>query len=603
MPASTVHLVIIHHGLWGSPSNTSYLTSTLAKYHGATISPSTPTSSFTPPESISTLSAHAETHPNAQRHDIRMVVLNSGINSGDHTYDGIDWCGERLVKEIYSEVERIESEEKGQVLKLSLIGYSLGGLVIRYAAGLMYADGFFATKQAGEGRADNKLPFKSRPKPHSLSTIATPHLGISATGSTFSKVAKYVGSRSLGRSGRQLYLADSGWVPPKATDNEASSIASSAQSSNTEQQDRASSTSQTKQANKGLCLIEALSDPRFTFLSALRQFSRIDIYANAIADLTVPYRTAAFEPHDPFTTPSHLSLTRHPDHPALLLSYAAKQPEPHRKSLFKRMGETFSPKNLPWILNPQRFPFRFPLNYVGWVCLPVLLPVMLGLVLHKLRSDSRVSNGRVEVLERLWAVENGHLPDEGESAADDVAEMNGNASGSGKAKGKGKANRLDKATRGDLESKRISGLLASVEAEVEETIREVGEDYVAEEPSSSSSSSSNITSGTDPTASKSSDLNTDDSSRYVIKPNTPTHASSPPNAYHVSPSQHPLTLTQLRIASNLNNPSLLPQVKKHLAHFEDVLNAHAVIIVRTTSMETHRKGIPLIKAFVQRFDL
>lgn len=595
MPASTVHLVIIHHGLWGSPSNTSYLTSTLAKYHGATISPSTPTSSFTPPESISTLSAHAETHPNAQRHDIRMVVLNSGVNAGDHTYDGIDWCGERLVKDIYTEVERIETEEKGEVAKLSLIGYSLGGLVIRYAAGFMYADGFFSTTQAGEGKADNKMTFKSRPKPQSLSTIATPHLGISSTGSTFSKVAKYVGSRSLGRSGRQLYLADSGWIPPKATNAEPSSTSSSAQSSTAEQQDRASSPSQAKQANQGLCLVEALSDPRFTFLCALRQFSRIDIYANAIADLTVPYRTAAFELDDPFTTPSHLSLVRHPDHPALLLSYAAKSPEPHQKSLFKRLGETFSPKNLPWILNPQRFPFKFPLNYVAWVCLPVLLPVMLGLVLHKLRSESRVSNGRVEVLERLWAVEKGHLPDE------DVTKANGNANGNGKGKPKSKANRLDKATRGDLESKRISGLLASVEAEVEETIREVGEDYVAEQPSSSSSS--NVSDGTDSTASNSSDLNTDDSSRYVIKPNTPTLTSSPPNAYHIPPSQHPLTVTQLRIASNLNNPSLLPQVKKHLAHFQDVLNAHAVIIVRTTSMETHRKGIPLIKAFVERFGL
>ena len=148
MPASTVHLVVIHHGLWGSPANTEYLSTTLAKFHGGTISPSC---TLTPPESTATIAVHASTHPNASRTDVRLVVLNTHINSGDHTYDGIDWCGERLVKDVYKEVERVETDEESMVAKLSLIGYSLGGLVVRYAAGVMYSDGFFGGKGGGGG--------------------------------------------------------------------------------------------------------------------------------------------------------------------------------------------------------------------------------------------------------------------------------------------------------------------------------------------------------------------------------------------------------------------------------------------------------------------
>lgn len=575
MPSSNVHLVVIHHGLWGTPANTSFLTTTLAKFHGGTISP-TSASTLAPPESVATVAAHAETHPNAKRDDVRMVLLNSGVNGGDHTYDGIDWCAERLVQDVYREVQRIEDDEEGKeqrVTKISLVGYSLGGLVVRYAAGVMFSDGFFAsTTKDRKGQKGKELPFESRPIAASLSTIATPHLGVTLTGSTFSKVAKYVGSRSLGRSGKQLYLADRGWISSSASPSTAEPGASV--------HSRAS-----EDGDEGLCLIEALSDPRFSFLRALRLFNRIDIYANAVADLTVSYRTAAFEPHDPFVSPSHLALTRDPDHPALLTAYAATTPEPSSRSFWQRTAGALSPSKLPWILNPQRFPFRFPLNYIAWVCLPVLLPVMLGLVLHKLRSDSRVSKRRVQELEQLWAEQNGHLPSDGDADAD----------GNGKGKDKRKKVKLDTATRGRLERVRVAGLLAEVEAEVEETLREVGEDNVAQHPTTTTSPS--------PSSSSSSSSASGEESRYVVKPNTPTLALSPPEAYHIPTDEIPLTETQLRIARNLNNKTLLPQIAKHLAHFDDVLNAHAVIIVRTTTIETHKRGIPLIKAFAARFGI
>ncbi|SNX85940.1 uncharacterized protein MEPE_04649 [Melanopsichium pennsylvanicum] len=617
MPALKVHLVVIHHGLWGTPQNTSFLTSTLAKYHGGTISPAS-ASTLVPPESLDTIATHADSHPNSKRGDIRLVVLNSGVNAGDFTYDGIDWCGERLVTDVYAEVKRIEQEEEAinegeeedtgasrgngeaRVVKLSLIGYSLGGLIVRYAAGVMLSDGFFSMLLADQNSSSaakkkrTQLSFQSRPTPASLSTIATPHLGITETGSTFSKVAKYVGSRSLGRSGKQLYLADRGWIPPSSTSDNTPSNSSPPASSSDALTSNAHAHAHAESQEGGMCLIEALSDPRFTFHRALRLFSRIDIYANAVADLTVPYRTASFSPHDPFVAPLHLTLTRDSDHAVLLSSYAAKVPEPEMNPMWKQVAGKLSPKNLPWILNPQRIPFTFPLNYVAWVALPVLLPIMLGLVLHKLTSDSRVSNKRVEEFERMWGLDNGHLPNDHDEAVESIKTSKHGKKGN-------KVIKLDKATKEKLERTRIRGLLAEVEAEVEETLREVGEDYVAEESAQSTTESTSCTSSATEQNTIESENKYND--RYIVKSNDETIPLSPLESYHIPTSETPLTQIQLRTASNLNNKSLLPQVKKHLAHFEDVLNAHAVIIVRTTTMETHRKGMGLIKAFVERFGL
>lgn len=555
MLAGSVHLVVIHHGLWGSPANTEYLATTLAKYHGGLISPHC---TLTPPECASTISALASTHPNSTNH-IRMVVLNSEVNSGDHTYDGIDWCAERLIKDVYREVERIEQDENAKVAKLSLIGYSLGGLVIRYAAGVMYSDGLFAESKCNTGK---KLMFTSRPVAASMSTIATPHLGVTLTGSMFSKVAAAVGRSNLGRTGKQLYLADRGWKADSHLSTQETPKHAHAQSDEDE----------------GLCLIEALSDPRFNFITAMRLFSRIDVYANAVADLTVSYRTAAFEAHDPFVLADQIHLVRDPDHPPLVVSFSITKPCNKTTPFWSTLAAKLSPNNLPWMLNPQRFPIRFPLNYVALLCLPVVLPVMVGLVLHKLRSDSRVSNRRVEEFERLWAVENAGLSGKDPVIQDDsLHRKNGK-----KDKSVSTLVKLDAATRGELERNRVVNLLATVEAEVEETFREVGEDYVRTSAPMASPAPSD--------------------SRYITKTNDAT-TFAPRSSYASLPEQQPLLPPQHRILSNLNNASLLPQVKKHLAHFPDVLNSHAVIIVRTPTMDAHKKGMQLIKAFVQRFEL
>lgn len=99
-PPTGVHLCVILHGLWGSPSHVAYL--------------------------AESLDAHAR--PSAESDDqgeraIRLEVLVSKVNgvSAGHLYDGIDVCAERVVDEIDAEVERLQGDG-AKVVKFSIVG-------------------------------------------------------------------------------------------------------------------------------------------------------------------------------------------------------------------------------------------------------------------------------------------------------------------------------------------------------------------------------------------------------------------------------------------------------------------------------------------------
>lgn len=71
-----------------------------------------------------------------------LQILVAKRNSGNFTYDGIELGGERLTNEIENELAELERKGK-KVKNISLVGYSLGGLVARYAIGLLYSKGVF----------------------------------------------------------------------------------------------------------------------------------------------------------------------------------------------------------------------------------------------------------------------------------------------------------------------------------------------------------------------------------------------------------------------------------------------------------------------------
>lgn len=58
------------------------------------------------------------------------------------TRTGIELGGERVCQEIEEEIEKLA--KAGQTItKLSMVGYSLGGLIARYAVGLLDSKGMF----------------------------------------------------------------------------------------------------------------------------------------------------------------------------------------------------------------------------------------------------------------------------------------------------------------------------------------------------------------------------------------------------------------------------------------------------------------------------
>ena len=78
-----------------------------------------------------------------ERHsEDKVHILVAKRNSGNFTYDGIELGGERVTQEIEETLEDLARNGQ-EVRKLSVIGYSLGGLVARYAIGLLYSKGWF----------------------------------------------------------------------------------------------------------------------------------------------------------------------------------------------------------------------------------------------------------------------------------------------------------------------------------------------------------------------------------------------------------------------------------------------------------------------------
>lgn len=122
------HKYLIRHyrlSLWGNPNHLGFVASSLREAYG----------------------------------EDKLHILNAKRNSGSFTYDGIELGGERVAQEIEECLD--ELARSGQIIhQLSVVGYSLGGLVARYAIGLLYHKGYFDRLEAVN-----------------FTTFVTPHLG------------------------------------------------------------------------------------------------------------------------------------------------------------------------------------------------------------------------------------------------------------------------------------------------------------------------------------------------------------------------------------------------------------------------------------------
>ncbi|KAI9511411.1 putative serine esterase-domain-containing protein [Russula earlei] len=162
-----VHLLVLIHGMWGSPSN-------LASMHRIIEETRIQESSVDPDGTT-------------------LHVMLAETNQAESTYDGIDWGGERVATEashIFQEIERLE-EQGDKVTRFSVTGYSLGGLLARYVVGILNQRKFFVTVT-----------------PVNFNTIATPHIGLLTYPSFLSRLGSLLGPRLLSRTGEQFYGVD-----------------------------------------------------------------------------------------------------------------------------------------------------------------------------------------------------------------------------------------------------------------------------------------------------------------------------------------------------------------------------------------------------------
>lgn len=163
MPTS--HLFVLVHGLWGTPR------------HMVTIE-----------KMIQNLVKNGgEGDENGEE----IVTLRCNSFSFWRTYDGISINALKVIDELLYEIELL-SEKGSNVVKISFIGYSLGGLIVRNVIGKLYDLGFF-----------------KKVKPIFFTTFATPHVGIEFFKSSyFDKFANRCGKYLFGSTGLELFVRD-----------------------------------------------------------------------------------------------------------------------------------------------------------------------------------------------------------------------------------------------------------------------------------------------------------------------------------------------------------------------------------------------------------
>ncbi|EGF99880.1 uncharacterized protein MELLADRAFT_94033 [Melampsora larici-populina 98AG31] len=234
-----------------------------------------------------------------------------------------------------------------------------------------------------------------------FTTFASPWIGIPHHTSIIGSIVHFFGSRSLSRTGQQLYLTDRFHSYPKS------------QSSN----------------DSKYPLIALLAHPDTNFFKALVRFKQIRLYANAVNDRTVPFVAGAVEEHDVFHSAQKLGQRFLKDHAEfkkceldglqlLALGGLDIQLDPEYSPIIQSC--TFNPNaipsptflstltptqtksisqylpNLPFFFKPSTYPFKAPYNYIIAIISPVLVPVFVTYVLGTFFFQSQQSKKRIK---------------------------------------------------------------------------------------------------------------------------------------------------------------------------------------------------------------
>ncbi|KAJ3142633.1 hypothetical protein HK101_003259 [Irineochytrium annulatum] len=238
-PATTgVHLLVYHNGLWGHHTHLDHLISVILR-----------------------------THPT-----VPIEPLSCPLNVGTLTYAGLDVLGARLASLI---IHRLTDLSKPAVTDLSVVGYSMGGLVVRYAMGVLYARGWLT----GRGSVRTRV----------FATFATPHLGtkLMAWGTGWQGgLLNWMASGMGGRSGAQMLIRDVRLKKKKALKGKKEEVVEVI--------------AVEEELVRGRPMLAILADPRLPFWKALEAFERRIVYANLINDRLVTYESSSVLAESPF---------------------------------------------------------------------------------------------------------------------------------------------------------------------------------------------------------------------------------------------------------------------------------------------------------------
>lgn len=150
--------------------------------------------------------------------------------------------------------------------KISIVGYSLGGLVARYAIGLLYHKGLF-----------------DKVEPVNFTTFASPHLGVrTPLLGIHNHLWNVLGARLLSMSGRQLFTIDSF-------------------------------------RDTGRPLLSVLADPDSIFIKALAKFKQRSLYSNIVNDRSAVYYTTGISRTDPFVDMDAINVNYIKDYAPVIL--------------------------------------------------------------------------------------------------------------------------------------------------------------------------------------------------------------------------------------------------------------------------------------------
>ncbi|XP_019157419.1 PREDICTED: uncharacterized protein LOC109153985 [Ipomoea nil] len=170
------HLLVLVHGIMGSPSDWTYIQAELKRRLGS-----------------------------------NFLIYASSCNCYTKTFTGIDGAGKRLADEVMQLVKERES-----LIKISFLSHSLGGLIARYAISVLYTPSPSSAQSNANPMCSSNKGLIAGLEPINFVTLATPHLGVRGNKqlpfllgvNILEKLAAPMAPIFVGRTGSQLFLTD-----------------------------------------------------------------------------------------------------------------------------------------------------------------------------------------------------------------------------------------------------------------------------------------------------------------------------------------------------------------------------------------------------------